>query len=338
MRLKPASWVDHPRMTIDMNEARLSPIEQIREFLAGTADVAFTVPPEDIKRRRFIATVLKRFRDFRLSKGPRGVLFSYMQRLSGYSRQHLSRLLAQYRDTQSLQPLPRANRTSFACKYGPAAVVLLAELDTLHDTLSGPATKVLAQRAHTRFGDRRFAPLAAISVSHRYHLRASAGYQKQRVVWQRTRPSPSKIGVRKAPAPQGIPGYIRIAESKNGAVIRKVMGYSHIPQHHATAINRFYSEQGFQPLRTPARTCGDQLCSEPHAELSLSSNRAASTARATLSAPLASSGAKERRDAAADHGEQRDAVSPAAARTHAAVSHGPDSPRDLACAAMWRMR
>ena len=74
-------------MVIDMNEARLSTIEQIREFLAGTADVAFTVPSEDVKRRRFIATVLKRFRYFRLSKGPRGVLFSYMQRLSGYSRQ-----------------------------------------------------------------------------------------------------------------------------------------------------------------------------------------------------------------------------------------------------------
>ena len=325
-------------MVIDMNEVRLGTIEQIREFLEGTADVAFTVPSDDVKRRRFIATVLKRFRYFRLSKGPRGVLFSYMQRLSGYSRQHLSRLLAQYRDTQSLQPSPRTNRTSFACKYRPADVALLAELDSLHDTLSGPATKVLAQRAHTCFGDERYARLAAISVSHLYNLRASAGYQKQRVVWHKTRPSPSKIGVRKAPAPQGIPGYIRIdtvhqgdldgakgvyhinavdivtqwellasveriseafllpviglllegfpfvirgfhsdcggeyvnhevaqlldklrveftksrarqtndnalAESKNGAVIRKVMGYSHIPQHHATAINRFYSEQ-----------------------------------------------------------------------------------------------
>ena len=34
-----------------------------------------------------------------------------------------------------------------------------------------------------------------------------------------------------------------LAECKNGAVIRKSMGYSHIPQHHATAINRFYTEQ-----------------------------------------------------------------------------------------------
>jgi hypothetical protein len=321
-------------MVIDMNESRLDTIEQIREFLAGTADVAFTVPTEEAERRLFVARVLQRFRYSRLPKAERGVLFAYMQRLSGYSRQHLSRLIAQYRERKSLRPGTRANRTSFACKYSPADVALLAELDALHDTLSGPATKVLAQRAHARFGDTRYARLAAISVSHLYNLRASAGYRQHRVAWQKTKPSPIIIGVRKAPAPQGLPGYIRIdtvhqgdldgakgvyhinavdivtqwqlvaaveriseafllpvialmldgfpfvirgfhsdsgseyvnhdiarlleklrieftksrprqtndnalAECKNGAVIRKLMGYGHIPQHHASAINRF---------------------------------------------------------------------------------------------------
>lgn len=324
-------------MVIDMNEAKLETIEQIREFLAGTADVAFRVPAEETKRRQFVVTVLRRFRYFTLAKGQRGVLFLYMQRLAGYSRQHLSRLLAQYRDSKSLRPLKRANRTSFTRKYTPADVALLAELDSLHDTLSGPATQVLARRAHARFGDARYARLAEISVSHLYNLRASAGYRQQRLVWHKTRPSPITIGIRKAPAPQGLPGYIRIdtvhqgdldgakgvyhinavdivtqwqlvaaveriseayllpvialllagfpfvirgfhsdsggeyvnheiaqlldklrveftksrprqtndnalAECKNGAVIRKLMGYSHIPQIHAAAINRFYTE------------------------------------------------------------------------------------------------
>jgi hypothetical protein len=49
-------------MVIDMNEARLETIEQIREFLAGTADIAFTVPTEEAKRRLFVASVLRRFR------------------------------------------------------------------------------------------------------------------------------------------------------------------------------------------------------------------------------------------------------------------------------------
>lgn len=324
-------------MVIDMNDARLETIEQIREFLAGTADVAFAVPPDEAKRRAFVVTVVNRFRYFRRPKGQRGVLFDYLQRLTGYSRQHLSRLLAQYRDTKSLRPRARVSRTSFAHQYLPADVLLLAELDRLHDTLSGPATKVLAQRAYLRFGDARYARLAAISVSHLYNLRASTTYRQQRLVWQKTRPSPITIGIRKAPAPHGLPGYIRIdtvhqgdldgakgvyhinavdivtqwqlvasveriseafllpviallldgfpfairgfhsdagseyvnhdiaqlldklrveftksrprqtndnalVESKNGAVIRKLMGYSHIPQLHAATINRFYSD------------------------------------------------------------------------------------------------
>jgi hypothetical protein len=324
-------------MVIDMNEARLDTIEQIREFLAGTADVVFAIPTDDSRLRTFVATVLKRFGYFQLAKSQRGVLFAYMRRLTGYSRQHLSRLVAQYRRTRSLKPLSRASPASFARKYEPQDVALLAETDRLHDTLSGPATKVLLRRAFALFGDPRFARLSAISVSHLYNLRASEPYRKQRLHWTRTRPSPVTIGIRKAPAPQGLPGYIRIdtvhqgdqdgmkgvyhvntvdivtqwqrvasveriseayllpviallldgfpfevrgfhsdsgseyvnhdiarlldklrveftksrprqtndnalVECKNGAVIRKLMGYNHIAQSHATTINRFYSE------------------------------------------------------------------------------------------------
>lgn len=322
-------------MVIDMNDARLATIEQIQDFLAGTADVAFATSADDTKRRAFVAEVLGRLGYFNRRKKQRGVLFAYLQRVTGYSRQHLSRLLEQYRGSKSLRLRKRVSRTSFPAKYGPADVRLLAELDSLHDTLSGPATKVLAQRAYREFGDVRYATLAEISVSHLYRLRASASYRQRRVVWQKTRPSRVAIGIRKAPAPQGLPGYIRIdtvhqgdldgakgvyhinavdivtqwqltaaveriseafllpviallldgfpfvirgfhsdsggeyvnhevaqlleklrveftksrprqtndnalVESKNGAVIRKLMGYSHIPQHHASAINAFY--------------------------------------------------------------------------------------------------
>ena len=77
------------------------------------------------------------------------MLFAYIRRLSGYSRQHLSRLIVQYRDTESLKPRLRVSRASFVCHCGPADLALLAETDSLHDTLSGPATKVLLLRAFT---------------------------------------------------------------------------------------------------------------------------------------------------------------------------------------------
>ena len=197
-------------MVIDMNVSRLETIEQIREFLNGTAEVAFSHPADESARRTFVTTVVRRYRYCRLPKGQRGVLFAYMQRLTGYSRQHLSRLIAQYRHTQSLKPMKRTSRTSFTRTYGPEDVALLAEIDSLHDTLSGPATKVLLIRAATMFGDRRFARLSRISVSHLYNLRTSDRYRKHRLVRKGTRPTSIAIGVRKAPAPEGLPGYIRI--------------------------------------------------------------------------------------------------------------------------------
>ena len=142
-------------MVIDMNESRLETIEQIREFLAGTSAVAFSIPADESSLRAFVTTVIKRLRYFTLAKGQRGVVFAYMQRLTGHSRQHLSRLIAQYRDTKSLRLRDRVSRTSFARKYTLTDVALLAELDSLHDTLSGPATKVLARRAYACFGDAR---------------------------------------------------------------------------------------------------------------------------------------------------------------------------------------
>ena len=101
-------------------------------------------------------------------------------------------------------------RTSFARQYTAEDIALLAQTDSLHDTLSGPTTKVLLRRAVDQFGDGRYTRLSQISVSHLYNLRRSEPYRKQRLVWHRTRPTAVVIGIRKAPAPQGLPGYIRI--------------------------------------------------------------------------------------------------------------------------------
>mgnify|MGYP005853410607 CR=1 FL=1 len=80
--------------------------------------------------------------------------------------------------TQGLQTLEQIRATgrirdrrgpparSFARRYTPADVRLLAELDALHGTLSGPATRKLCERACTVFGDARFERLAAISNGH----------------------------------------------------------------------------------------------------------------------------------------------------------------------------
>lgn len=48
-------------LVIHMNDSRLATFEQIREFLAGTADVSLTSPADQAQTRQFVGKVLKRF-------------------------------------------------------------------------------------------------------------------------------------------------------------------------------------------------------------------------------------------------------------------------------------
>ena len=100
--------------------------------------------------------------------------------------------------------------------YTEQDVALLAQTDTLHGTLSGPATKRLLVRALEIYGDRRYEHLARISVAHLYNLRGRASYRNRRRQWDKTHPTPVAIGIRKAPQPEGRPGFIRIDSVHQG--------------------------------------------------------------------------------------------------------------------------
>jgi transposase InsO family protein len=97
----------------------------------------------------------------------------------------------------------------------------------LHSTLSGPATKKLMERAHQVFGDSRYERLAGISVSHLYNLRGTKPYQNKRRHWTKTNPTAAPIGTRRAPRPDGVPGYIRI-DSVHQGDMDGVKGVYHI--------------------------------------------------------------------------------------------------------------
>jgi transposase InsO family protein len=110
----------------------------------------------------------------------------------------------------------RAPAHGFARKFSPLDVALLAETDALHGTLSGPATVHLLRRAYGLYGDPRYQRLAGLSVSHLYNLRAQAGYQAKRGLWTKTKGASVAIGQRRAPAPEGRAGFIRIDSVHQG--------------------------------------------------------------------------------------------------------------------------
>jgi transposase InsO family protein len=320
-------------MVIDMNDKQLATLAQLQAFLDGTTPVDFAVAAEE--RYDFIARILERFGYRLLPRAGKGVVLRFLERVSGYSRQQLTRLVKRGAERRPLIKRYCASRTSFARTYTSADVRLLAQTDTLHSTLSGLATKKLMERAFAIFGDVRYQRLAVISVAHLYNLRQRPVYQRLRQVWTKTRPVTVAIGERRAPSPNHQPGYLRVdsvhqgdrdgikgvyhintvdcvtqyegvatceriseaflipvleallesfpfvikgfhsdngseyinrevakllnkllieeqtksrsrhcndnaqAESKNGAIVRKHLGYSHIPQRFATLVNAF---------------------------------------------------------------------------------------------------
>lgn len=184
-------------------------VAQLTDFLSGTQAVAFSVLSDTDACYRWIQGELIKFRYPGLSRGDKGVVLRYLVKVSGYSRQQLTRLTRQYRQTGALK---RRQRTvaGFVRKYTSADIRLLAAMDERHDTPCGPAVKKLCERACAVFGQTEYAALAAISVSHLYNLRQSTPYTRLRRHIEKTRPQRSSIGERRPPRPHGQPGYIRI--------------------------------------------------------------------------------------------------------------------------------
>lgn len=204
-------------MVIDMNEQKLSTVAQLRAFLDGTEEVEFEPAGEDdAERYAFIAEVVARLRYGSLGRSDKGVVMRYLGRTTGYSRQQLTRLVGRAARGERLTKRYSAPQKGFERKYTARDVELLAELDALHDTLSGPATKCLLQRAVALFGETRYERLASISVSHLYNLRRARGYQARRRHWTKTKGRGVPIAQRRAPAPLGRPGFIRIDSVHQG--------------------------------------------------------------------------------------------------------------------------
>ena len=133
-----------------------------------------------------------------LSKRDKGVVIRYLLKMTGYSRQQLTRLIKKYTDTGKINWTP-SRHNGFAKKYTLHDIQLLAKTDQRHDTPCGPAVKKLCQRAHQLFNDHAYENLSKISISHLYNLRDSNHYKRQRRTFTKTQPRQVSIGERRKP-------------------------------------------------------------------------------------------------------------------------------------------
>ena len=86
-----------------MNLDNLTHIDQLAEFLSGTQTVAFSVLSSPAARYEWVQKTLIRFRYLTLSRRHQGVVIRVLMKVSGYSRQQITRLIAQYRKTGALK-------------------------------------------------------------------------------------------------------------------------------------------------------------------------------------------------------------------------------------------
>ena len=201
-------------------------LEQIRAFLEGSQELQFEAQ-DRAELYQWVERTLVEQEYARLGRPQKGLVRLYMAKMTGLGRAQMTRLIAQYRGSGMVRAKPY-RRHRFATRYSGQDIALLAEVDEAHETLSGPATQKLLQRACYDFGDARFRDLASISVAHLYRLRSTRAYRQHRIVVQPTRPSPVSIGERRKPDPRGRPGFLRVDTVHQGDDLDGSKGVYHI--------------------------------------------------------------------------------------------------------------
>ena len=183
-------------------------LEQIKSFLLASEKFGF----EASNRAEVYDWVTRVLVDYEYGSQKReakGVLRSYILKMTGLSRAQATRLIGRYQETGKVTERGY-RRNKFTRRYTAADIKLLAELDEAHDTLSGPATQKILYREFHEYGYKEYERLATLSGGHIYNLRKCRVYRDTRIVYQKTKPTKVSIGERRCPTPEGRPGYIRI--------------------------------------------------------------------------------------------------------------------------------
>ncbi len=115
----------------------------------------------------------------------KGVLRSYVAKMTGQSRAQATRLIGKYVATGDLRATVY-RRHPFPTRYTRIDTACLASVDEAHDTMSKPATRKVLEREFVEYGKSEYERLASISVAHLYRLRKSKSYRTRQASFTRT--------------------------------------------------------------------------------------------------------------------------------------------------------
>jgi hypothetical protein len=246
-------------MILMMTDARAMSMDELKAFLVSSDVLTF----KGNSRQETYAWTERTLRSYRYSSRPRsekGLIRSYIQKITGISNSQLTRLIAQFRRTGHVR-VRAYKRHCFPTKYTRQDQLLLAELDNINERLSGKATVAIFKREYNLFGNNEFTRLSKISVAHLYRLRQSSFYCHHALTIEKTKPSTSQLGQRRCPDPQGKPGYIRVDTVHQGD-LNGVKGVYHIntidevTQWEVVGCTKKISEHYLIPVLVRVHVCG----------------------------------------------------------------------------------
>jgi transposase InsO family protein len=214
-------------MTLTMDDKKITEVSQLAAFATLPREFEFRGKNKE-EVYQWISEVLDRFRYFsrRTTKKERGWIIAYIRQVTGYSKIQVKKLIRRKRQTGRIERIT-GRKHKFPTVYTTEDVALLIRTDNAHGRLSGPATKAVLLREYGQYGKTAYARLAHISVSHLYNLRNKRQYLSQATTIAHTEAVARAIGIRKKPAPEGRPGFIRV-DSVHQGDLDKVKGVYHV--------------------------------------------------------------------------------------------------------------
>ena len=111
-------------MHIIMQKVECLTLEQMREFLAASEELVFTLSGRG-EIYNLVERTLGRQQYLGLPKKDKGVVRHYLSRLSGRSLPQITRLIGQYRQQGAVR-LRQPRRRRFPARYTPGDIALLA--------------------------------------------------------------------------------------------------------------------------------------------------------------------------------------------------------------------
>lgn len=200
-------------MTIMLDDSHITTVAQLETFLDATDIFEMDSKCPKKERADWIYDRLVRFKYQTLGKREKGILFRYLRKVTGYSREQMKRYVCAYKNGRKL--CRHYKRHCFSRIYTNEDKELLAETDNLHKRLNGKATVAICKSMH-KFGDMRYERLKDISVAQLYRMRGTRQYVENALEIEKTKPTGIDIGERKKPEPEGQPGFIRVDSVHQG--------------------------------------------------------------------------------------------------------------------------